>query len=122
MAAAAWSQAAPAGVEAAAEGLWDAATGKELLVLKGHIGAVTVASLSHDGSRIASGGMDATVRLWDAKTGAELLTLKGHQRPVQWAAFTADGARLVSWDRGQVMRVWGPTPLIVPAAAPAPAR
>jgi WD40 repeat protein/tRNA A-37 threonylcarbamoyl transferase component Bud32 len=102
--------------------LWDAATGKELLVLRGHIGAVTVASLSHDGSRIASGGMDETVRLWDARTGAELLTLKGHQRPVHGAAFTAGGTRLVSWDRGQVMRVWGPTPLTVPAAAPAPAR
>ena len=76
--------------------VWDAASGKELLVLRGHEGAVTAAGFSPDGARIVSGSWDNTVRVWDAASGKELLVLRGHEGPVTAAGFSPDGARIVS--------------------------
>src|SRR5262245_16053129 len=57
--------------------LWDAATGQEMLTLKGHSDSVTSVAFSPDGKRLATGSDDRTVKLWDAGTGQEMLTTKG---------------------------------------------
>jgi WD40 repeat protein len=85
--------------------LWDANTGQELLALKGHTGAVTVA-LSADGKRIvsASGQLfvksgespPSEVKVWDATNGQVLHSLKGHTGPVTDVAMSADGKRIAS--------------------------
>ena len=46
--------------------VWDAASGAELLVLRGHEDWVRAAAFSPDGARIVSGSWDNTVRVWDA--------------------------------------------------------
>jgi WD domain, G-beta repeat/Carbohydrate binding domain len=46
--------------------VWDAKSGAEVLTLKGHIGYVTSASFSPDGSRIVTGSPDNTAKIWDA--------------------------------------------------------
>ena len=58
--------------------VWDAASGKELLTLKGHGSRVWSVAFSPDGQRIVTGSRDQTAKVWDAASGKELLTLKGH--------------------------------------------
>ena len=57
--------------------VWDAATGHEILTLKGHTGMVSSVAFSPDGKRLASAVTDRTVKVWDAESGKETLTLKG---------------------------------------------
>jgi WD40 repeat protein len=52
--------------------LWDAATGQELLTLKGHSVAVFSVAFSPDGKRLATGSFDPPVKLWDAATEQEV--------------------------------------------------
>jgi WD40 repeat protein len=83
--------------------VWDAATGRQMLSLKGGInGAV----FSPDGRRIASGGWNGTVRVWDIQTGQEKLTLKGHIHPVRGVVFSPNGQRIASGDGAGTVRVW----------------
>lgn len=50
--------------------IWDAATGQEILTLRGHMDVVTSVAVSADGKHIASGSLDGTVRVWDASPKA----------------------------------------------------
>jgi WD40 repeat protein len=45
--------------------LWDLATGCQVANLQGHAGKVASLAISPDGTRLASGSHDCTVRLWD---------------------------------------------------------
>ena len=59
--------------------IWDAATGKEIAVLRGHDDASCIsAAFSPDGSRIVTASEDNTARIWDAATGKEIAVLRGH--------------------------------------------
>ena len=88
--------------------LWDAATGQELLTLKGHTNVVTSVAFSPDGKRLASASFK-TVKVWDAATGKELLTLKGHTEWVKSVAFSADGQRLASASWDGTVKIWDAT-------------
>ncbi len=62
----------------------------------GYVERVSTVSFSSDGSRIASGSDDGTIKLWDAATGEELRTLKGHEQRVSSVVFSPDDTRLTS--------------------------
>ena len=59
--------------------LWDAATGAELAVLRGHESEVRTAVFDRSGARVLTASEDNTARLWDAASGAELAVLRGHK-------------------------------------------
>ena len=86
--------------------VWDAATGQEMLSLKGHAAGVSSVAISRDGTRIVSGSFDKTVKVWDAATGQEMLTLKGHTAGVSSVAISRDGTRIVSGSFDKTVKVW----------------
>jgi len=90
-------------------GLWDAKSGKELLVLKGHSDWVTAVTFSPDGQRIASGAADAEVKIWDVASAQALLTLRGHTKEVASISFSGDGRRLASVSYADPVLVWDAT-------------
>jgi hypothetical protein len=45
--------------------IWDAESGKEIAVLKGHTGSVWSAAFSGDGKRVVTASADRTARIWD---------------------------------------------------------
>ena len=86
--------------------LWDVASGRSLLELKGHSDFVNSVAFSPDSKRLASGSGDQTIRLWDVASGRSLLELIGHSASVNSVAFSPDGKRLASGSRDQTIRLW----------------
>jgi len=86
--------------------VFDAATGQEVAVLRGHEGKVGFAAFSGDGGRVVTASDDQTARVWDAETGRELAVLRGHQGIVFSAAFSGDGRRVITASGDQTARVW----------------
>jgi transcription initiation factor TFIID subunit 5 len=48
--------------------LWDLASGRTIKTMRGHTDTIYSLEFSKDGSLLASGGADDSVRLWDVKT------------------------------------------------------
>ena len=85
--------------------IWDASTGRQILVLRGHGGPVISAAFSPDGQRVATGSFDDTARIWDASTGRQLQVLR-HEARVRSVAFSPDGRELVTASYDHSARIW----------------
>ena len=84
--------------------IWDAASGRELLTLRGHEGAVWSICFSPDGKRLATASNDKTAKIWDAANGQELLTL--HTGGGCSVCFSPDGKRLATAGWDDAARIW----------------
>ena len=91
-------------------GVWDAASGQELLPLKGHAWIINGVAFSPDGKRLASASWDQTVKVWDVTCAQESLTLKGHTNGVYSVTFSPDGKRLASASLDGTVKLWDARP------------
>jgi WD40 repeat protein len=69
-----------------------------MLELEGHAACVLDLAFSPDGTRLATGAQDLTVRIWEIPSGRQLVTLHGHAQAVSRLAWSPDGACLASGD------------------------
>ncbi|QQS05233.1 MAG: metallophosphoesterase [Fibrobacterota bacterium] len=63
-------------------------------------------SYSPDGTQLATGSSDNTVRIWNSNSGALLQTLEGHSRSVASVRWSPDGAFLASGSGDRTIRIW----------------
>ncbi len=80
--------------------IWDVASGRPVLTLKGHTDDVVAVKYSPNGRYIASGGVDKALILWDALTGELLRKNTDHTDYVRDVAFSPNSKMLASagWD------------------------
>ena len=84
----------------------DGITGSQAAVLSGHDGLVRALTFSSDGTSLASGGHDTTVRLWDVQTGGVIKTFHGHTKPVCSVSMSADCTGIASGSNDKTIRLW----------------
>ena len=89
--------------------VWDAATGKQLLLLKGHTNFVINIAYSNDGKYLLTASSDSTAKIWDAGNGKLLRTLTGHLDRVSYAVFSPDGKYILTSCYDHVLKIWDAT-------------
>jgi WD40 repeat protein len=74
------------------------------IVLEGHTDRVRCVAFSPDGTSIATGGDDGSIRVWDPKTGEQRVVLDDPKSRTFWLAFSPDGQLLLAsftWGKGK---------------------
>jgi predicted NACHT family NTPase/tRNA A-37 threonylcarbamoyl transferase component Bud32 len=79
---------------------------QEERILEGHTDVIRSIAFSPDGSLLASGSDDNTIRIWRVENGSLYHTLEGHTRWIRSVAFSPDGSRIASGSDDNTVRLW----------------
>ena len=79
---------------------------KELDLLTADLWNPTSVAYSPDGTTLAGGSSDDTVRLWDARTGEYMTALTGHRSSVLAVEFSPDGTTLATGSIDGTIFLW----------------
>ncbi|OUL34354.1 ribosome assembly protein 4, partial [Nostoc sp. T09] len=74
----------------------------EVNTLEGHSHWLYSVVFSPDGQKLASSGLDNTIKIWDITTGKAIKTLAGHSSVV----FSPDGQKLASGSGDNTIKIW----------------
>ena len=77
-----------------------------LRVLTGHTGKLLAAAMTPDGSWLATGSDDRTVRIWDTATGQTRIILSSTSDWVAAIAIAPDGRWLATCSPDGILRIW----------------
>src|SRR5262249_35965920 len=76
--------------------MWDATSGGNVSIYRGHTEEVGGVTWSPDSRYIASASHDHTVRVWDTTNGGNTFIYQGHSGYVWDVAWSPDGKRIAS--------------------------
>ncbi|MDQ3738481.1 MAG: winged helix-turn-helix domain-containing protein [Actinomycetota bacterium] len=85
--------------------VWNAQTGERVATLTS-VSPIGDIRFGPEGTSVATGHTDGTVRLWDPDTGVQQLTLDASRTPIRAVRFSTDGSRLATVDYHGLARVW----------------
>ncbi len=77
----------------------------EPVALRGHTDKV-YAAVWLDAKRVATAGVDKTIRIWDTASAKPLQALKGHEETIFALAVSPDGSRLASGGKDGTIKLW----------------
>jgi serine/threonine protein kinase len=84
----------------------DAESPEPRLVLNGNAGPIWSTRYSPDGTTVAMGIDDGTVKLWDAGTGRIQGTINAHRAPIWRIAFNPAGTRMATASDDGLAKIW----------------
>jgi serine/threonine protein kinase/WD40 repeat protein len=84
-------------------GLWDAASGKELALFRGHASSVCAVAFSRDGRRLLSADATESIKVWDAHPRADALILNPERR--SFCTVVSPDAQRIATAAGVAMEV-----------------
>lgn len=85
--------------------LWDVDTSECSKTLNEHTHWVFSVAWSPDGTTLASGSFDFSVRLWDVRTGQCLKICQEHNNQVRSVAFSPQGTILASGSADETIKI-----------------
>ncbi|WP_204041147.1 WD40 repeat domain-containing protein [Acrocarpospora phusangensis] len=75
-------------------------------VLRGHRNGVNAVAYDREGTRLATGGVDGTLRIWDARSYRPIgLPIKGHRGAITQVTFAKNGW-VITAGQDRTIRVW----------------
>jgi|GEM_PF-787108 len=74
--------------------------------MTGHTSYVISVAFSPDGTKLASGSYDNTIKLWNTADGSLIRTLSGHTNNVYSVTFSPDGTKLASGSEDNTIKLW----------------